>query len=65
MGSENRADQAWDFLSNWFTSGFLFGEVQCNTWLLEHLSVDFICPVKPSTDSHSFAESTLQGVLVG
>ena len=23
MGSENRADQAWDFLSNWFTSGFL------------------------------------------
>jgi hypothetical protein len=24
MGSENRADQAWDFLSNWFTSGFLW-----------------------------------------
>jgi hypothetical protein len=22
MGSEKRADQAWDFLSNWFTSGF-------------------------------------------
>ena len=25
MGSENRADQAWDFLSNWFMSGFLVG----------------------------------------
>ena len=24
MGSEKRADQAWDFLSNWFTSGFLW-----------------------------------------
>jgi two-component system sensor histidine kinase AlgZ len=77
MGSEKRADQAWDFLSNWFTCCFL-GCLYKASWLarwgcLHSLVVQYSCKrfylpyipafmkPLPSALSSGFTESTLLG----
>jgi two-component system, LytTR family, sensor histidine kinase AlgZ len=69
MGSENSADQAWDFLSNWFNLNFrghsgvhkrvVLAGWQCNTRTFDFICHPFSQTMKPVPSA--FAESTLLG----